>query len=669
MKILRFIVLSIVSLFYFEDNSVFSCCKASNVDSTFCSVSKHELNEEKFLSRMSVDELKRVLIPRNQWKPFPVVSDRVGWSKANQKLLNNYIPMAEKFLGYVWLSIPATESLEFYRTGSRVGYQKYSFDKRKALATLVLGELAENKGRFMDDIVNGIWSICEESWWGLSAHLNKEKYKGLIDTSKPFVELFAAETGSLLAWTDYLLREKLDAINPLIHERIYREIDFRLMQPLKTDNYPWMKRSKDGRSPNNWNPWICSNWITFTLLMEENQEKRASLVHRALTALDEYYLPFPKDGGNYEGHGYWNASALSVYDNVVVLNSATNYAFNYVLKDDKFANMGNFIYKMQISDTYFYNYADSHPKANVDSYLIYSYGRDICDKDMMAFANYYASDTPKPLSYAHFYRTLEALFLSVEMKETASYLPLKKDVWLPQLQVMIARDNQGSDKGFCLAAKGGDNFGGHNHNDIGSYVFYYDGEPVLIEAGSGLYTSKFFDPKYRYGFWFNSSSGHNTFSVNDIQQKAGSQYSATDVRYTVGNRKVKLSMQMKEAYPEEAGIETWNRNISLFRGRNITIENIFKLKAGSIVKEHFLTCCTPDISNNGTVVLKSSLSDKKFVIKYDSYIYRVNSEKVQYITEEDKGIKSSWGNNLYRITLISKTELSEGSNSFTICEK
>ena len=102
-------------------------------------------------------------------------------------------------------------------------------------------------------------------------------------------------------------------------------------------------------------------------------------------------------------------------------------------------------------------------------------------------------------------------------------LPLPKDVWLPDLQVMVARDEEGSTKGFYVAAKGGHNDESHNHNDIGNYVVYYDGQPLLIDVGRGTYTRKTFSDR-RYEIWYNCSDYHNTPSpsTGKHSRRAGS---------------------------------------------------------------------------------------------------------------------------------------------------
>jgi hypothetical protein len=172
--------------------------------------------------KYSSQQLQELLIPKAGWTPFPRITDRAGWAKANEAMKEAVLKQADAFLNYKWPSIPATTSLLIERTGDRDEYQTISFQKREVLGTLVLAEVLENKGRFIDPIINGIWNICEESFWGVPAHLPRNKdYMGLMDVSQPFVDLFGAETATFLAWADYFVGEKLDAVSPQIRKRIY----------------------------------------------------------------------------------------------------------------------------------------------------------------------------------------------------------------------------------------------------------------------------------------------------------------------------------------------------------------------------------------------------------------------------------------------------------------
>ena len=598
------------------------------------------------------DELKTILIPQAKWIPFPRLNDRDGWSKADPGMMKAFLKAAEQNINYVWPYIPATKSLLIERTGDRNEYQEVARQKRNVLATMLLAEIYENKGRFIDPVINGVWSICEESFWGVPAHLPQTKeYSGLMDVSKPFVELFSAETSTLLAWVDYYLGDKLDEVSPQIRKRIYFETNKRIFEPVMTNPHGWMAANANGRPPNNWNPWICSNWLNAALLVEKDETKRINMVVKILNVLDQFLNPYPADGGCDEGPGYWGAAAASLYDNISMLNTATNNAFEYVFRDEKIKNMGRFIYRAQIGDKYFLNFADADPQPGMSANMIYRYGKDIKDADMMKFGAYYRKPEDGNIGSYHFFRNFYALFMQDEYGKAEQGLPLPADVWLPDLQVMIARDKEGSTDGWFVAAKGGHNDESHNHNDVGNYVVYYDGLPVLIDVGRGTYTRKTFSSR-RYEIWYNCSDYHNLPDVNGVTQPPGARYKATNVGYKKGNGFAELSLDISKAYPESAGVNSWKRTIHLNKGKNVEVNDVISLAKADKITEHLMTCYPSEVIKPGELVIHYKPKDaaaKDFVIKYNAKQMQAAVEKIPLTAMEDKGILDKWGDNIYRV--------------------
>ncbi|MGV3638983.1 MAG: heparinase II/III domain-containing protein [Adhaeribacter sp.] len=602
--------------------------------------------------KYSREVLATKLISQATWTPFPKRGDRAGWGKADQQMLQANLKKAEGYLSYEWPHIPATKSLLIVRTGDRDEYQDMSFKKREVLGTLLLAEVYENKGRFTDAIINGVWSICEESFWGVPAHLPKSKeYAGLMNVEEPFVDLFAAETGTYLAWVDYFLGDQLDAVSPQIRKRIYAETNKRLFNPLMTRPHAWMTKNKSGRGPNNWNPWICSNWLNTALLLEKNEQRRSEMVFKTLQVLDEFINPYPLDGGCDEGPSYWGAAAASLYDNIAMLNLASKDAFRYVFEDEKIRNMGKFIYRAQISEKYFLNFADADPQPGMSASMIYRYGKDIGDADMMKFGAYYRQPESGSTGRFHYFRNFFALFLQQEFQQAQTGLPLPQDVWLPDLQVMAARDRAGSTKGFYVAAKGGHNDESHNHNDIGNYMVYYDGQPLLIDVGRGTYTSKTFSNK-RYEIWYNCSDYHNTPTVNGITQKPGGQYKARQVNYQAGKSFASFRLDLAGAYPAEAGINSWQRTVRLNRGKSVEVADHISLQQARSLTQHLMTCYPAEVSKPGELVIHYKPAEGKardFVIRYNPGQMEPTVEKVKLENKEDQGVEQKWGDNIYRI--------------------
>ncbi len=617
------------------------------------------------------EQLAKILIPQDKFVPFPKMDDRAGWAKADQGMMKAYVKIAETYLKYEWPGIPATKSLLIERTGNRSEYETISFKKREVLGTLLLAEIYENKGRFIDQIIDGVWSICEESFWGVPAHLPQTKeLSGLIDVKQPFVELFSAETATFLAWVDYYLGDKLDAVSPQIRKRIYDETNSRIFVPLMTKHHGFMAANADGRRPNNWNPWICSNWLNAVLLLEKDDQKRTETVEKILVVLDQFLNPYPQDGGCDEGPGYWGAATASLYDNISLLNLATENAFTYVYNDEKFRNMGRFIYRAQISPLYFVNFADASPKPGMAADMIYRFGKDMNDVDMMKFGAFYRSAGEESSGHAHFhyFRSFFALFLQEYYQSAKQGLPLPKDTWLPDLQVMIARDKQGTTDGFFVAAKGGNNDESHNHNDIGNFMVYYNGFPLLIDVGSGTYTRKTFSNR-RYEIWYNCSDYHNLPTVNGKDQLPGAKFRAGNVSYKSGKNFSLLSLDIAKAYPDDAGIVSWMRNIRLNRGQNIQIDDAVRLKSAAPVVQHLMTCYPAEVVKPGQLLIHYAPEGGKaneFILKYNSDQFEVEVEKVKLENVEDKGVQRNWGDTIRRINLKIKSPKTTNKFSFTL---
>ena len=109
-------------------------------------------------------------------------------------------------------------------------------------------------------------------------------------------------------------------------------------------------------------------------------------------------------------------------------------------------------------------------------------------------------------------------------------------MWLPGIQIMAARVREGSADGLYLAAQGGHNAESHNHNDVGNFIVYANGEPAIIDVGVETYTAKTFSPQ-RYDIWTMQSAYHNLPTVNGVMQGAGREFEARNVDVQIGRRR------------------------------------------------------------------------------------------------------------------------------------
>ena len=640
--------------------------------SVFAQEGRHILKHQ-----YTVDFFKQNLLEATDWIPYPSINQSAAWkailsTEQHAKL----IQQAEGLLGYQWPMTRASVFLDYAENGNRTNFEKISFSRRDALSILVVGELIENKGRFMDDIVDGIWSICEETFWGVPAHLSYQKRGiGLPDVNDSVVDLFAAETSSLLAWVSHLMGDKLDKVNPLIKERIYVEIDRRIFKVIESDpKYRWMgygrknvdstlsykERSFLERRPNNWNPWISSNLLSSVLLLEKNKDRRAKFVHQVFDVLDNYLDPYPADGGCDEGPGYWGKAAASTFDCLDLVKMATNNTFN-LFDEPLIKSMGEFIFKAYIGDGYYLNFADAVSKTNHSPMLIYRYGKAVGSSTTMEMGGYLAKKTPGGLNMPEAYsllRKLPELYYSKELLNTTSAEPLISGAWLPDIQVMVSRNQEASKKGFYIAAKAGHNQESHNHNDVGSFMIFYNGKPVLIDVGAGTYTKD-------YGkSWVISSAYHNMLPiVNGEVQLTGRKYAASAVSYNSDGQKNIFKQDISKTYNQDLGMRKWERTITHNKGKSIVIADNFDFSTtkDTIILPMMLIA-RPDVTEPGKMRIKTGNAES-VTISFDQQQFELAIEEINI---QDAKISHTWGSTIYRAQFRMKNKTSKGKFQFTI---
>ncbi|MBI1298678.1 heparinase [bacterium] len=631
--------------------------------------------------RYSLENLAQSLIPQDRFHPFPTIEDRAAWASLPGAVKAAHVGRGEELLDFDYPALPATLFLQFSRMGNRRNYEKPHFARRGALEQLVTAECIEDSGRFLDDIVNGIWAICEETYWGVPAHIRVQRAGNTLpDVNEPTVDLFAAETGNLLAWVYYLLGDRLDAASPLVRERIATEIDRRILTPLfERDDFHWMgfKLRAGDRRVNNWNPWICSNWLSAALLMETDENRRRKTVYKIMRALDNFIDPYPDDGGCDEGPSYWGRAGASLYDNLDLFVKATDGNVD-LFGEDKVQEIGRFVYRAHIDGDYYLNFADAPALVYPDGVLVYGYGQRIQDDEMMAHGRWliqrqgthekgYGAD--RDIRQVNFQRLLRGLFMLAKVDVTNAQPPLVRDVWLPDIEVLIARDKDGTTGGFFVGAKGGHNAESHNHNDVGNFVVYIDGLPVLVDAGVETYTAKTFGPD-RYTIWTMQSAYHSLLpTVDGVMQAPGYDFAASDVRYDVNDGTAKVSLDIANAYPADAKIESWKRTVALERGIQVTVEDSYALNApADEITVSLVTPCAVDVSEAGVVhfgerpILDGRVSGVGQV-HYDAGVFSAAVETVP-LTDERMG--GTWGEELYRVVLTAKNPAQSGVWMFRV---
>ncbi len=585
---------------------------------------------------------------REAYRPYPGYADRNFWQSLPEEVKRQAVAQAEARLDYVWRSVTVTSYLDFARKGIRRPNDLHIAERYSTLADLMFGELIEGKGRFLDQIADGVWSLCEQSTWVATAHIYWQLSGTAVpDIDRRTIDLSGGMTANTLAWAYYFFKEDLGKLSPTIPQRLRAELNRHTLDVyLNRDDMFWLG-FREGAQVNNWNPWCNFNVLTTALLVEENPERRAAIVKKTIRSVDQFINFFKPDGGCEEGPSYWTHAAGMMNNYLEVLKGYSQGKID-LFGEQRIKNIGLYIANAHIDSLYFVNFADAKAKASPGASTVFRYGRNIGDSTMMRFGSYLGTLTgfvENPLSGTMDQR-LKTAFIYKDMCAARPVAPLYRSVWMDGIEVAVARTEGGSAEGLTLAAKGGYNAESHNHNDVGSFILYVDGQPVMVDAGVGTYTAATFDHR-RYTIWMMQSEFHNLPVINGFGQKDGGRYRSRNVKHTDNGRVMNFSLDMAGAYPAEAACRSWVRDYRFDRRRNtVTLTDTYDLsEVEGPVALNFLTCGTV-ASGRGGVEIQSG--DKALRMAFDLSKYELTTEAVELT---DPRLSNIWGERLTRIVL------------------
>lgn len=605
---------------------------------------------------------------------FPSSCERKYWEALPAEWKSALIEAGKKRLGWSFSPIPATLFMDFGRNGNRTRLEDIYFEKRYVLADLILAECVEGKGQFLDDIINGIFSICEESAWQLPAHntyIRDTPQELLPDITRPILDLFACETGAILAVAYALLKDSFDQVHPFLNSNLLDCLKRRILIPYLEEHFWWMGKDKEPMC--NWTIWCTQNILLTVFLMPDDlpssalfQNKKISVIrkqvfYKACQSIDYFLKDYGEDGCCDEGAQYYRHAGLCLFNSLEILNNITNHFFSDFYCYPKIVHIAEYILNVHIDDIYYLNYADCSPVAGFAGVREFLFGKRIENRNMMNFAARGFHKNPDKLLAKEinlFYRVQNAFTYSEIMEFDTSAPILYQDLFYQSVGVFIARDDSDSSftkkrNGYYLAMKAGDNDDSHNHNDTGSFTIYKYGLPLFIDIGVETYTQKTFSSQ-RYELWAMQSQYHNLPTINQFQQKAGAAYRATDVTYQLGEKTCFICMNIASTYPKEAQIASYIRKAVLIKGKEICITDTFQFvedekKDG----EHsiflsFLTYEKPIISSPieiqiGTLA-KMTLTG-------------VTSVQIEEIPIIDERLKIAWKHEIYRIIAIADCQI------------
>ncbi|WP_299231738.1 heparinase II/III-family protein [uncultured Bacteroides sp.] len=600
---------------------------------------------------VNVENLKNILVLDRKWVKYPSYNDRTGCDKFFGGYRDEVIKNGEKLLNYEWKVVKATDYIEFERSGNRQIMEKPFDDNNYAIVQLLLAELAEGKGRFTDQLINGVFHTCEMTSWTLSAHLVRQpSYRSLPSDQYQEIDLTAGDLGAMLSWVYYFMHEEFDKIDPEISRRLYRELDRRIMTPyLENDSYWWLALDYNGQMVNNWNPWCNSNCLMTFMLLENDTDRLAKAVYRSMQSVDKFLNYVHYDGACEEGPSYWGHASGKSFDYLELLGCITGGKIS-LFDNEQIKAMGEYIAKSYVGNGWVVNFADASAKGGGDPYLIYRYGKAVGSDMMKQFAAMLYNDVKISFKSRDIYRLLEAMRVIGELSGFKEEYGGEDFTWYPETEFCYLKN-----KRTFLAAKGGYNDESHNHNDAGTFSLWVDNTPIMIDAGVGTYTRQTFSSE-RYTIWTMQSNYHNLPMINGVPQKYGRNYKATDVKVS-GNS---FSANIATAYPEEAKVKEWIRSYSV-KGNGLVIKDRFELseaKGENVI--NFLTWGNITIYDDSVLI---EVNGVKAQLRFDNDKFSVKKETIELT---DKRLSDVWGSRIFRLSFTAKNKVVKDCYTFNI---
>jgi hypothetical protein len=566
----------------------------------------------------------------------PPASDRTLWTSLPAELSKITIDQGKTALSLTWPHLPISGFLEFVRSGDRDVHQEKSFARRRILNALVLAECVEHSGRYMDAIVDALFSLCEETAWQLPAHNSYHRGGArlpLPDSSRPIIDLFAAETGAQLATIVALLRDEMNSISPEVTNRIERELQTRIFAPYLNSHFWWMG---DGDEPmNNWTAWCTQNVLQAAFAIQLPGKTLRKIVIKAAHSLDAFAKDYGNDGACSEGAAYYHHAALCMGNALRILSAAAPETFGHLWQHEKIRNMAEFIAKMHVVDGYFFNFSDAAAVLESCGTAEFLFGKAVRSELLMSFSaeQFATRGGPCLRKELNLQARIDALFGNAEITR---YKPTPRTLattYFPSIELMVSQHGE-----FSLAVKGGTNGDSHNHNDVGSFTLYKAGRPVLIDVGVETYTAKTFSSR-RYEIWTMQSGFHNLPSFGGVEQKDGAECRAKHVVFEDTASCASLSLDISGAYPSAAQVSRYHRHVSLGDETGFRLTDSFDSR--SPVTHSLMFAEMPELGEDrihlpGLATLS---------------LTGVSQMRLEHIAITDARLRQSWPETLYRVVL------------------
>jgi len=421
-----------------------------------------------------------------------------------------------------WNEIPTLKyrsRMRFYGDGDRAEFEAPYFRRRGFLSSAAfLALIYPEETKYLDEVQECIWAICDEYSWCLPAHCD-----GTLEDDLHRIDLFSAETGFTLAEICYVLEDRLDK---LVLDRARSEVRIRVIDNYINRRFGWES------NPANWSA-VCAGNVGGAMMYLEPEIFDKQLP-RLLDTMRVFLSGFPDDGTCMEGFSYWHYGFGNFLWFADLLRQYSNGKYD-LLAWDKVEAISSYAQRSFLKGDTIITNADSAAYAVADLGMVSYLHRRFPSVHLLPKnrTNYNQGN----LFWMMILRNL------VYAEHGADNTDFRlQDAFLPGAgQAILHRE------GYSFAIKAGHNHEPHNHNDVGSFILSTDKGQIFCDLGAGLYTRQYFDKKIRYSIFCNSSLSHSVPIVNGKPQQYGEEYNGTIS--VDGN---KITVNFAKAYGQES---------------------------------------------------------------------------------------------------------------------
>lgn len=500
--------------------------------------------------------------------------ERVLGNPLLKNRLADILSEAEKLEDVPTPTLPFSSFKRFDIDGDRAEYEKVYFLRRRKLEAFAIRAWLYGGSENISALEDIIWAILDEYTWALPAHLWGDGLKKL-QSDGYMVDLFAAETAETLSEILVLVGDKLQ---PIVVERTRRLVHERVISRMG-ERFHWMNGS------NNWVA-VCGGSVGIAAMYECDDDQLSCILYTVLNSLQGYLGGFSDDGTCLEGLAYWRYGFGYFMSFSELLCRRTQGKIN-LFSDEKVHKVAAFVQKCIFPGARCVSFSDGHTRSTISLFAtaklheIYS---DITVPPADIVTMRYPED-----GCARFALELRNLIWAPDFLDSANAdfdtHILESAGWY----VSTAHN------GASLAAKAGHNDEPHNHNDVGSFEIYRNGEELLADLGCGKYDRDYFTAETRYNILCNASYGHSLPIINGTYQLPGREFAARDVKTDATG----IKMDISRAYSVPT-LDSLVRNIRFDTDNGeVTLADTYTFsECPDTVTERFITRSLPEIEKD-----------------------------------------------------------------------